>query len=38
MQARCGEIAGSWGDEVRWDVLAHAATVKGRRASSCTRG
>jgi len=27
VQARCGEIAASWGDEVRWDVLAHAATV-----------
>jgi hypothetical protein len=27
VQARCAEIAASWGDDVRWDVLAHAAIV-----------
>ena len=27
VQARCAEIAASWGEDVRWDVLARAATV-----------
>jgi hypothetical protein len=30
LQARCAEVAASWGDDVRWDVLAHAATVHRR--------
>ena len=28
VQARCGAIAAGWGDETRWDVLAHGSYVE----------